>query len=658
MDGLRRPVLVASALLLVLWLILLPGIGRLGVQVDLLALYGSFAEHPPGPERSLLVVAEPLDEAGRARLAERLEGVPGVLGARVPSGELPDLPADWAERVGDLLRSPGDRTLAEVTVRAGDRAVLDDLERTLPEVELVGSARLDRAHAEASASVQRRLGVVLLPGLLFLLAWVLRSGRQALVVLGSVGVGTSMLAGLMGWLGVSLGGPNVLLLPLVIVLGVADGLHLYGRLPGRTPLQALRAVLLPCGLTSLTTGLAFLALGTSPVEAVRTFGLLAALGMGLALLAGLLLPTSVLLLARSEVPVPRGRGGVDRLRRVPLGMVGLLACLALFGASRARTDLVLGGELPVDDPTLLGLQRLDVELDGVFPAVIRLETGRPGGALEVDAARRLLRVQTVLDTDPAVGWHRSWVDVLRLGLGDRPGRGLHGPLGGIRYRPVRERGLDLAERSPLPLFDEDRSAFLVHVRFRDVGARAWARVLDRLGALDLGVQTDGHVALAVRAWRAVLPELTRVLLVTLASVLLVVVAWTRSWRGALGAAGVVTVSTASTLAMLVLLGQPLNHANVFVVALAIGLATDGWIHLAGPGAELEEVGPALVGTATVLGGGFLLLATAPLPSLRAIGLSLAASTALNVLVTVALGRWLSGGSPSVPGSSGRSGHPR
>lgn len=610
------------------------------MQFDLLSLYGAFADEPPGPERTLVVVHLPLDEVGRTLLAAELRGVPGVVEARVPPAAL-EVPEDWRDGADLLLSEPGGRVLVSLTVRARDPAVVDAVQALVPEADLVGAPALDVAHADASRQTQLQLGLVLVPGLLLLVAVALRSLLHGLLVVGSVGIGTSMLAGAMGWLGYSLGGPNLLLLPLVIVLGVADSVHLYGQLPGRTPLQAFRAVLVPCALTSLTTGLAFLTLATSPVPAVRTFGVLAAVGMLLALLAGLLFPVSVLLLTGIRpAGGPRGAGLVGGLTRVPAGFVGLVALAAVLATGQARTDLVVGGELPLGDPTLATFHRVDAELNGVLPAVIRLDTGRPNGALEVGAARDLLRARQTLAHDPAVGRTRSYADVLDLALGERAEHRLRGPLAGARYRPVRDRALRALDQVPLKLFDEDRSAFLVHVRFRDVGARGWARVLDRLRGAGFDVQVEGHVALAVTAWRAVVPELVRVVLATLASVLLVVTVWTRSWRGALGALGVVGSTTATVLGVLVVLGQPLNHANVFVAALAIGLATDGWIHVARPGATVEEVGPALVSTALVLGGGFVLLATAPLPSLRATGLALAASAVLNVLYTVALARVL------------------
>jgi hypothetical protein len=625
----------ASALLVLAGLALLPGLASLRVDADLLQLYAAFAERPPGPERTVvLAMPGPLDEVDRTVLAARLADVPGVQDVHVPLALADRVPAEQRARLVRILEGSTSAVPVTVSVRAGDRAVLDALETAFPDVPLAGAPILDRAHAQAAQVAQLQLLGVLVPGLSLLVLGVLRSVRHALVVALAVGIGAGGLAGGMGWLGLSLGGPNLLLLPLVLVLGVADSVHLYAHADGRTPVEALAAVAVPCALTSLTTGLAFLTLIASPIGAVRTFGVLAAAGMAIALLTGLLLPTSALLLLGGTVR-PVGRGAARWIGRLPAGLllVGLLALVGL--AATGRTDLRVGGELPVGDPVLADLRAVDAALDGAYPAVLEVQV--EDGVFTPAGARAVLDVHDALASSPAVGTVHSWADVLEEAFGSRHRARsmLVGPLAGLQHGRVEREARPVLEAAGLPLWTADGSAWRVHVRFHEAGAREWGRTLDRVRTAG-EVRLRGHVALAVDAWRAVLPEMLRVLGASVLAVMLVVGVWTRSWRGALGGGVVLTGAAASTLAVLVLLGQPVNHANIFVVALAVGIGADGWIHVASPDVDVDEVAPALVSTTVALGGGFLLLGTSILPTLQAIGVALAASIATTLLLTLGL----------------------
>ncbi|MCA9569005.1 MAG: hypothetical protein KC656_14245, partial [Myxococcales bacterium] len=463
--------------------------------------------------------------------------------------------------------------------------------------------------------------------------------REVFVVLGSVGAGCLALAGCVGFLGASLGGPNLLLLPLVAVLGLADAVHLAhaaGR-SGRAE-AALAAVALPCALTSLTSALAFLALLVSPSPAVRQFGLLAAVGMGLAWVTGLVLPAAALTF-RAPVRPP-----VPWVPRVHPGVLGAVVVVLLCGAGLTRTDLRLGGELPGDDPVLLETRAVDAALGGIHPVRMVLDTRTPDGTADVDAARGLLRLHQGLESDPAVGAVFSYADVLRWiarGQGMEPARLLvSGPRGRARgFEKAHAEAVARSESSPVALFDADRSAWVLHVRLRDAGAAAWAETLARAQAAARPVgrlSVEGYPALVVAARERIVPELLRVIGVSALAVLVVLGLRTRSLRTTAMGVGVLSGTALGVLGTLGLLGVPLTHTHVFVVALAVGIAVDGWIHLAT--SDDPRTSDAVVWSAFVWVVGFALLGFSHFPTVRGMGAVLAVAVAVNLLLTLAAAR--------------------
>lgn len=155
-------------------------------------------------------------------------------------------------------------------------------------------------------------------GLMFLLLWALyRRGVLVLYALGIVSVATYLTLGLYGALGYHLNLLTVLLPVVVILLGLMDALHVINELqqlaapphgaaassitssPKTLALHALSEMLFPCAATMLTNVAGFLALLSSPMPILRTFGLFA--GVGIAWCLGLTFLLGVWLLPHSGI---------------------------------------------------------------------------------------------------------------------------------------------------------------------------------------------------------------------------------------------------------------------------------------------------------------------------------------------------------------------
>jgi len=138
-----------------------------------------------------------------------------------------------------------------------------------------------------------------------------------------VGIGTLWLAGLMGWLGVPFNPANIMTLPLVIGIGVTNGIHILNRYAEeRTP-----------GILSRSTGKAVLVSGLTAIagfgslilakhRGIHSLGFVMASGIALCMVAGLtFLPALLAMLGdkgwlmkktrhRLDKPAP-GSGGTE-----------------------------------------------------------------------------------------------------------------------------------------------------------------------------------------------------------------------------------------------------------------------------------------------------------------------------------------------------------
>jgi hopanoid biosynthesis associated RND transporter like protein HpnN len=127
-----------------------------------------------------------------------------------------------------------------------------------------------------------------------------RSLGAVILSLLPVGLGTLWLAGLMGWFGISINLANIMTLPLVIGIGVTNGIHILNRFAEeRTP-----------GILSRSTGKAVLVSGLTAIagfgslilaehRGIRSLGCVMATGLATCMLAGLtFLPALLNLLGR------------------------------------------------------------------------------------------------------------------------------------------------------------------------------------------------------------------------------------------------------------------------------------------------------------------------------------------------------------------------
>ncbi len=149
--------------------------------------------------------------------------------------------------------------------------------------------------AELKHIILSNLGRALVLAVIAIVAVLLLYYRSALLLIGAllpVGAALAMLAGMMALLKIDFNLLNVIVLPMVVGIGIDDGVHLTNTFRGsggRFDPAEMAATARGCVLTSLTTMVGFGSIAVSHYPGLRSMGLVALLGVGLCLLSAILL---------------------------------------------------------------------------------------------------------------------------------------------------------------------------------------------------------------------------------------------------------------------------------------------------------------------------------------------------------------------------------
>lgn len=677
--GLDRQLLGAPRLLL-LALVLVAGLSAVGAarlrgaRVDLAALQAAHAELPPPPRVDMLVV--PAEGADLDALAAELGELPGVAEARA-------------------LRPPADPTLRQVTGARGAPVVHLSVDRLADDAALVAEVRrvagvspgqtpetrplvvglpvFNLAHAKAARDEQRLILPLVGLTLAALAALFTRRIAGVLLPLTAVGLAALATAGIVGASGSSLAGPNLLLLPLVIVLGLSESVFLLrdhaARLERGEPDAAaatLREVGWSCLLTSSTTVVGFLSLAVTGSAVLREFGLLAGAGTAIAWFTTVGVPAVVW----SLFGEPSGFADPQRedspLDAVVVRLLGwrpagpLLAVLAVALAPLAasvQSHLPPGGELPDSAPERATWLAADEAVGGAALLQVELTTSQPDDDQVLDA---LITLGEALHPLPAVGSVIGPGQLVSAAMHGEPERIRRGPTFSRRMTWKRARA-ELAERDPAFPID---GPWRVQVQLHDQGAESWSQVLDRVEEVDarydrIYLTPRGQVDVVVQAWR----RLARDAALVVGSNLIVLIAGLgvafRSGRIAVAGAVPLILTSEVCLAGMAALGVPLSPATLLIFSVAMGGGVDASIHLLSAAREAmdergatpaEAVRAALAGAGVALGtstalllAGLAALLMSDLLVVRQVAMALLVAMSANAVLSVvgfaALGPW-------------------
>jgi predicted RND superfamily exporter protein len=473
-----------------------------------------------------------------------------------------------------------------------------------------------------------------------LAALVLFRGWRAVVA--SVGPPVIGLVWFGGWLGASgiAIDPVMGALPVVlIVLGFSDALHLWhAALHGRGGLAQAAAETAPAAvLTSVTTMIAFASLVVAGAPSLDRLALSGAVGVGVVLVAVLVLTPA--LLAALGVPRPGERVPATFAAVVPPALAALawrgtplVALLLVAGLAavqnRSQPGFRYADYLPTGAPVTQALARaeaLGLGADRLFVVVDAAPERAPGGNARAAAL-------AVWGADS-----RAWID-------SSAGAEMLG-----RMRATDGSGHALPVQAPISAAGAPAQA----------GIRALESALAEAGLAGVARVVGPGQALVMEGPR-VAEGLRQGLYLTIAAVTVLIALIYRSIPLALASIGPNLVPILGVEAWLVATGREVSIMNMIALTVAFGMAVDDTLHLLNrlrlaqgpdPAARLAEAvraaGPPMAATTLVLIAGLLVTLGSSLPGLAVFGglialavvLALAADLFLLPALVLVCARW-------------------
>ena len=591
--------------------------------------------------------SDPLDAESLARAKARASGHPLV------AGHL--LSADASSSLLLVqLSATADRPPASSAVVARIEAVLAEsapAEGPLA-LELTGLPALREQATRALRHDMLMFNSIGLVLAVMLSAVVARSLRSTVVASLPPFVGAIWALGTLGLLGAPVNILTSVVPSLALVVGTCDSIHFIEDMRrsarrGLDPLAAssgaIRRIGMACGLTSIVTAIGFASLAVARIEAVRTFGIAAAIGalasfMAVTLLTPLIASTrfcSGLRLGRSSPLAGRVANvlaalSVRHARPLVVLACSLTAALAFVG-SGLDADTRIIDSLPSGAPASQALARVDAEFGGVMGVDVVVEW-----PADVD-----WRDPAVLDAlalaEAAVGREAGISRTISLSTF------------AAGMPPRVRRRLDVDSVSDL-VSPESRMA-LVRARVADLGSRRLEEIYDRVDASLARLEQDrpgwrfrlaGMSVVSARNIRQLVRDLGSSLVV---EVLVIGCILAVAFRSPL--AGIVSMlpnifPLVVIAALLVITGRSLDPATVIVFNVCLGLAVDDTVHvlsaLTRNRREGVSIGSAVrravseMGNAVVIGGvvltvGFAAVTASSVPSLAGFGVLACAAVA-------------------------------
>lgn len=457
---------------------------------------------------------------------------------------------------------------------------------------------------------------------------------------------------------------SILIPVLVLVIGVADGIHLVGRYredlatfgdPETAMGSTFRHMTVACFLTTFTTAAGFASLMVADTRVIQDFGLHSAIAVMTTFFGVMfILPVWLAFLPAHRVgPPPTERPGasqqaflaLDRLvaRRPVLVLLGCLVLTAIAGGvgSSVRPNSRMLEMYHPDHPTWAAITHTEQQLAGVVPIFIHFEA-TAGDLLDPQRLQKIAAIEAELQEWDMVRWTSSLPSAVQH---------IHHTLTGEdTLPPSREavaQELLLAEMAgDLPL-DKVTNADNTQVRIlafcTDAGGREFTRMHQAMEAFatealegePITVDVTGDGLIASLGVGGLINDLLASIGLVFVVILMVMGAMLRDVKLAILAAVPNIAPLVFTLAALAVMGADLQTSNIVSFTVAIGLAVDDTIHFLvryrqerDAGHDHAEAirrtflgaGHAIVLTSMLLVIGFALLSTSTLTTTRHFGI--------------------------------------
>jgi predicted RND superfamily exporter protein len=344
---------------------------------------------------------------------------------------------------GDLVSEAGSTTAIVVSfdekridaVRAGViQRIHDIVDPNLPagvQAYYNGSLEISETYNRITLANQRTFTPPIFLITLLAVYVSFRSWRKMVLTIVAVGISVLWTLGLFSLMGYSYNVLASMLTPLIVVLAIADDVHIMQHWDEERRHKSAEAsfkatvahLATPLFGASATTALGMASLATSHVVAVRSFGVGAAVGIMVDFMISLVFVPTILSLMKPELKEPpHERYLVQPMRRIAafstrrpravLAVTLALGLVALLGIKDLHVDTNHINFFSPDHPLGQSARVIDNELSGIYSFQILLEgpaesLGRP------DALQRMDRLENELRKLPDVRKVRSVADYVR-----------------------------------------------------------------------------------------------------------------------------------------------------------------------------------------------------------------------------------------------------
>tara|TARA_Y100001968_G_scaffold295998_1_gene303823 strand:- start:5745 stop:8096 length:2352 start_codon:yes stop_codon:yes gene_type:complete len=508
----------------------------------------------------------------------------------------------------------------------------DELQRSGGDVEL--EVELLGAHAYRSTVVAQMIAEELrfIPLTALVLALVLlvlfRSLAGVLVPLLSVLLGALLTLAAMALTGEGINIINTITATLVLVIGVADAIHmmtryqqerLVGESREASMREALRSVGAACFLTSFTTAVGFATLLSAQLPILRSFGIYAALGVMLTFVMTIVfVPWALVrspqdpavrpaLLATAGARPPdwlhRALSWQAGLVRRNVGTVLILSFLvsAFFvaGIPRTTVDNFIMEYVPQEHPIRAAHKVMEEKLAGIVYVDVLLQVEDLGGqqqtwadaemlALAAQAERLLISRPAIRSTDSVLGLLREMHFVQR-----------GGSAAGLRRDELPGSSAEIAQLLLLAELSGnaeglathlsvDRRLLRITVRCGDLGAQRYLaleqQLEDSLIALfeqapaSVSVTLTGTTQVGYAGIDSLIRDLLRSLSWAFVLIFVTLCLLFRSWKLAAVSMGPNLLPILAVLGTLAWMGEHLETLSAMVFSIGLGIAVDDTIH--------------------------------------------------------------------------------
>ncbi len=257
------------------------------------------------------------------------------------------------------------------------------------------------------------------------MSFFLRRFWGVVIAMISVMIGLCYFMGLLGATGKYLDVMSPLFPTLMIVVGMSDVIHLLSKYideigEGKSRVAALKVTVKEIGLatllTSVTTAIGFLALSTSNLSAIKSFGLYAALGVMTAYIAVMIFtPATILHIAPQKLMDVKGHQEgwnrlLDRLYHWVfrhewkiLGGSLFVFILCCWGISMISTNITLLSDVPESDRLREDFAFFEKELSGVRVFDVAIKAGEHYKVDELAVLQEMEKFDQYINTISEIG---------------------------------------------------------------------------------------------------------------------------------------------------------------------------------------------------------------------------------------------------------------